>query len=780
MANVQHHKIADRLYLVNQGLDVKAVAKDVPSPTNHLVVIDCSGSMSGELPAIREQLKKKLPKLLAEQDTLSIVWFSGKGQFGTLLENEPVSTLADLQGVEKAIDRWLKPVGLTGFKEPMQEVVTLVEKIGKARPGSVFSLFFMSDGHDNQWSRADILGAVEKAAGHLASSTFVEYGYYADRPTLTAMAEKAGGSLIFAKDFDSYQPVFEAAMAKRIMGGKRVEVEVKGDAVGNFAYALVDGDLVTFEVAAGKVLVPEALSGGIWFLNPTPVGTDGGALADHSKAKADNEGVRAAYAALSLYAVRMKPDVVLSLLRANGDVAFIEQFGGLFGKQAYSAFMDAAKAAAFDASKRFTKGQDSTKVPREDAFTVVEFLRGLVADDSNRVLLDHPAFQYQRIGRGRVDASQVLTEDEQAEVARLTTEMTQTKDAKKIAELAGQIAALSAKGEALKFVADAAPNGYAVTNLTYNEERPNISVLVKKAGTVDLSGRNPAHGIPTTFQTFVYRNYTIVKDGIVNVGVLPCLLSDATRAKMADAVKEGRASTDFFTFEQDGDRQIVLVHLDKLPVINRQMVGEVSAKAFFERQYALTRAQAVAKVYNSIKKELFPRKAEGFAALYGDEGTAWLKEQGFTDYSGFSPKAVQAESTDFYIGKELKVSLKGLSSLPTLKVARENIAKGKVNAPTALMRTAIEAVDTFQASDAYKGASDQNALFEAWLDGEAKAASTTARRLQREIAEDIMTLVVGQTWFTEFKSLDENTMTLTVDGQAIECKAEMREVEVKI
>jgi hypothetical protein len=767
MPTTTSHKITDSLYLIGQTLEAKAATTEVVSPTNHIVVIDCSGSMSGELPEIRTQLKKKLPKLLAEQDTLSIVWFSGKGQFGVLIENEPVATLADLKDVEKAIDRWLKPVGLTGFKEPLVEVQALIERVGKARPGSVFSLFFMSDGQDNQWSKADILKTVESVSGSLAAATFVEYGYYADRPLLTSMAEKAGGSLVHAKDFDSYQPVFEAAMAKKIMGGKRVEVEIGGDPIGGFVYALTDGDLVTFGVQGGKVLVPEGLQT-LYYVSPSSIGT----------VQTDVTPVLgAAYAAMSLYSTRMKSDVILPFLKATGDVAFVEQFAGLFGKQAYSAFMDATKAAAFDPTKRLTKGYDPNKVPREDAYTVLDFLRALSGDDKNRLLLDHEAFRYNRIGRGRVDATSVLTDEEQAEVAKLTAEMAQTKDAKKVAVLAGQIAALTNKPEALKFEAAPAPEGYSITNLTYNEDRPNISVLVKKPGTVDISARNPPAGIPSKFETFVYRNYAIVKDGLVNVKVLPCRVNDQITDSVTQAILDGRAPAEAFTFNSDGT---MLANLDKLPVINRQMVKEVSADDFFTKSYALTQVQAEAKVYNTIKKEQFPRKSEGFSALYGEDGANWLKEQGFTDYSGFNPKAVQAEATDFYMGKELKTSLKGLSSLPTLKVARENIAKNKVNAPTALMQPAIQAVDTFLASDAYKSAADPAALFETWLDGHAKVATDKSRALLREIAETTFTIIVGQVWPKEFGSLDENTRTLTIGGTSVEGKMEQREVEIKL
>ncbi len=281
-----NYEVTPKLHIIRQE-----VAKDEPKtvavelPTNHVLVIDCSGSMSWDLPKIREQLKKKMPKLLKEKDTISVVWFSGRGQCGVLLEGEPVATLGDLKAVENAIDRWLKPVGLTGFKEPLELVPGLVDKVSKGNPSGVFSLFFMSDGCDNQWNRADILKAVEKAGQKVSSATFVEYGYYADRPLLTAMAEKCGGVSIFAQDFDSYAPNFEAVMQKKPTGAPRIEVKVEGDPIGGFVYSLVDGDLITFAVEGGSVKVPEDLKE-FWYLSPNKVGSHAGTLEALSKAAA--------------------------------------------------------------------------------------------------------------------------------------------------------------------------------------------------------------------------------------------------------------------------------------------------------------------------------------------------------------------------------------------------------------------------------------------------------------------------------------------------------------
>ena len=49
----------------------KSETATVESVTNHILVIDCSGSMYYDLPKIRQQLKNKLPSMVKESDTVS-------------------------------------------------------------------------------------------------------------------------------------------------------------------------------------------------------------------------------------------------------------------------------------------------------------------------------------------------------------------------------------------------------------------------------------------------------------------------------------------------------------------------------------------------------------------------------------------------------------------------------------------------------------------------------------------------------------------------------------
>jgi hypothetical protein len=787
------YKISDRLFLIKESIKTNtAIASTTTTATNYIAVVDVSGSMYGAIDRIRDDIKKKLPKLIGDKDTFSLIWFSGRDQFGVILEGEPIATLPDLNRVNGAIDRWLRCVGMTGFKQPLEEVAALAGRVAKKSPGA-FSLFFMSDGCDNQWPRDEVLKAVEKAGAAVTAATFVEYGYYADRPLLTQMAERAGGTLIHSQDFDRFEAVFSESMGRKA-ASKKVSVKLPNvDVVGGFAFGLADKEIPTFAVEKGAVTVPDGMDA-VFFLSPTSIGEDGGELQKISQSLNSTAPIAATYAAVSLFSTRMKPEIVKPLLKVTGDVALIDQFNACFGKQKYSEFMDATKVAAFDTSKRLAKGWDPSKVPPDDAFTVLDTLKLLASDEGNKLLLDHESFKYSRIGRGRLDSAENFTVAEKDEVLALAPNLNLTFDdggtfinaitdnTVKSAVKAKFDEIKATKVEALKFVADESPEGYPVSNLTYNEERANVSVLVKKTGSIDISKRVPSEHkkkLPNTIPSFIYRNYAIIKDGLVNVDVLPVTITKATWDKIQEEQKAGRLPLDVIT---DTGKGIGLVQLTKLPIINAKMVKAVSAKKLFEDEYALTKARAAQKVYKGVLKEKFPdaKKSEGFSVLYGEDAASWLKDQGITDYNGFNPKSTVAPSVDVYNAKKLEIGLKGLSSLPTLKDVREKMAKGKLTASAALMAPAVKEIDDFLASDIYKKAKKQDDVFQAWLEAQAEGQTKITRGLIFDMTQTKFSIIVGQVWPSEFKSIDENSLTINVDGNAIEATLKASEVEEKI
>ena len=199
-----------------------------------------------------------------------------------------------------------------------------------------------------------------------------------------------------------------------------------------------------------------------------------------------------------------------------------------------------------------------------------------------------------------MDAKTQLSSDAVQRIAEITADLVTTKDKAKIAALSQEMQALTEGESPLCFKATPSEDGYKLESLVYNENKPNISVLVKKYGTVDLSGSKarPAT-IPESFPTFVYRNYAIVKDGIVNVKLLPVKASKAT---MDEVIFLSGPEILAYTpvFDTDTDTVEAVMNLDSLPVINQKMTDSVKADKLFDLEYRLFVAQSKAKVYKAL------------------------------------------------------------------------------------------------------------------------------------------------------------------------------------
>jgi hypothetical protein len=133
-----------------------------------------------------------------------------------------------------------------------------------------------------------------------------------------------------------------------------------------------------------------------------------------------------------------------------------------------------------------------------------------------------------------------------------------------------------------------------------------------------------------------------------------------------------------------------------------------------------------------------------------------------------------APSVDFIMGKELEIKLKGYSTLPSLKDVKAKMDAGaKLNGPMTLMSIVIKDVENFLKKNPKN-------LHEKWLTGQTEAQVAKTRGLIWQTAQTKFSVIVGQTWFSEFKSLDENTLTVKIDGQDIVGICEMREIQIKV
>lgn len=727
--------------LLNQ--DVKVVNE----PTNHVMVIDCSGSMSWELPKIRQQLKNKLPNLVKQGDTVSLVWFSGRSQFGMLAEKVKVNDPTDLDRLNTAIDRWLKPVGLTGFVEPLRKVLEMVVD------RKVYSLFFLTDGYDNQWSKDEILKATADLKEYMSGAVFVEYGWCCNRALMTEMAEELGGNLIFCENFDKYEPIISSVLSKSFKSSKKIEVTV-GKPIDGLVWSVSDGAPCTYKVKNGKVSIPEGV-GCIYYytedFNPKDIGLS----------SVDNErDLAPIYQSLIVLSQRMKSKMIRKILTSLGDVKLFNAYANCFGKQNNTDF----QAMAYDASQgnMFEEGRKYNLKINETQFTILDLLEALSNDETN--LFVPSQLNYKKMSRATEDASDTLTEAEQKEVDEMTAKAKTKVDLKKIQAHIKKIQKSRLSG--LEFEYEDEDAGYPISNLVWNEERPNVSLQVRCNGTVELpkSCKYVKDGtLPKNFPTFIFRNYNIIRDGIANIDELPVKLSKITFMALKSV---GLVAGDW-----DADT-VYMINIRKLPTINQSMIREVSAKKLFKLEYDLMTCKASQKVYKAIKEQwVGKRESKGFNELYGEEVATFLKDSGITDYSGFNPRKAQAESTDFYMGIELVSSIKGLGSLPSF-----NEFFKKVQAKKSLTPREELLMASYKDCLAHENDSDR----EEWINKVQKSIISITRGLILEMAKLKFSVVVGQVWFKEFASLEENTLTMNLGGSDVECKVEMKDVEIKI
>lgn len=767
MTNTRSHRIGNDFYLIEQKLPEHYLP--VKSAVNHIIVIDRSGSMAPDLPMIRRQLKGKLPQLVSEGDTVSIVVFSGYNQCVIVCQGAVLSNLNDLKLMNQAIDQWVTPLGLTGFVEPLQAVVQIKERVQSATGNPAFSLFFMTDGCDNLSTRAEILAAAEQL--EMTSSTFVEYGPYADTRLIAKMAAITAGSHIQADGFDDYDPEFERAITKEVTGVPRQVVPIYDILIGDLVYALDEDSIITIMPQFDDTVLAPGHIKSVYYLTSKP--------ASLGQQMGDIESPL--YAAASIFAPRMAPDIIWPILNELMDVRFTKQFSTCFTKENYSDFQKMAKLAAFVGSERGVEGYSSDLIPQSNAFTLIDFLALLTPED--KVLINSPHFQYKRISRKRVDANTTLTKHEIERIKELAAAV--DTDPAAIDELKRVIADAAGK-KALKFTPDPAPDGYSV-DIDYNSSRPNILMGIRIPGTVDLYDINMWASIPLVFPTSIYRKFPLINDGMTNIATLPMNLCRDTHGAIVRLVNDAVLPPDFITDSLDG---YMLIHLDKLPLVNRAMAERPSAKTLFQREYELVQLKSVQKIYNYYMNTHFPVKGETFKARYGEEQAVWLKEQGITE-SGFNPKSESVTSTDFYMGRalELKLEAKSDRSGKVVKIdvngttvveAFAQMAANKYTPAGRMMATAIADVTAFLGSNIYLNAPNKDDLFKTWLAGKTKTTTASVRKLMQELAKIKLVILATQSWFVEFASVDDNTLTIQVNGEDVVGTAVLKEVKVNI
>lgn len=721
------YKISNKLYLNSYAVG-NTVNKQVQArtPINHVYCCDISGSMSSVLPKMREQLKNKLSSIVHPGDTVTIIAFADGRDCYVIKKLAKLDNGNDLKQMQDAIDKYLRPECCTDFRLPIDETRKI---FAETKTNAAWNWIFLSDGGHNCGPFQQVVDGLNAIKSDVASCTIIEYGYWADSDRLSQMAQILGGTKIPAKDFDSYLPVIEGAFKGKVTS-KKIVVDVN-KFLANLKVQLffyVDSDIVVVAPDAhGNIYVPAGV-GTFYSVSEKVVGET-----------TTDEATDALYAAAYVFAdlpttqCMSKYEVVKDILVKLADGKFIELFSDAYGKQKLFEFQTQVREATFDAKKRGKKLTATQIKAIKSKYCVMDLINDLTSDEDNKVCVASPDFQYNRIGSKQV-AKVELSDADKAKLATANS----TRD---LNEIQAQI-------EAEKTVkVNPIDKGYPISDLTWNEERANLSIQ----STIDVELELPKNRFASKVKSTIIRNYTIIKDGILNMTELPLILSSSTYNKFKE--------NELLVFKKDktlkDGTHKVLLDFSKLPIINTAKIRACKMSTLTKNALKLNDYKFELKYLGFLKKEI------GASAVCSNPVPADRKEyfESLGIKNGvYSPKTLAEKSGDFYMALTLNSEFNGLKSIPKIEDVEKKLKSGKSLTQTEeYMKNVMAYIDTKYLSkkvgDDYKTAV-KNAF---------DILTIKKREVQEKVAQTKFALIISRKWFADRENFDDNHDTIQSD-----------------
>ncbi|MBW4552015.1 MAG: VWA domain-containing protein [Aphanocapsa sp. GSE-SYN-MK-11-07L] len=178
---------------VNQrqlSIAVSAIASgsERNAPLNLCLILDHSGSMSGEPLETVKQAAQSLVDRLQASDRLSVVVFDHAAK--VLIASQ---LAADTAKIKAQIGR-LEPQGGTAIDQGMK---LGIEQLADQRQGKISQAFLLTDGENEHGDNQRCLQFAELAASYNITLNAFGFGYHWNQDILEQIADAGGGSLTF-------------------------------------------------------------------------------------------------------------------------------------------------------------------------------------------------------------------------------------------------------------------------------------------------------------------------------------------------------------------------------------------------------------------------------------------------------------------------------------------------------------------------------------------------------------------------------------------------------
>lgn len=629
------------LAIINfDNFDVGSTVKDVP--IHYIQIIDRSGSMYDDIDELIENVKETI-RHMKESDFYTIIWFSGKGQYRTILKG--ISCDHSQDDEFRVLDSIKSVIGLTCFNEATSEAISITDEL-KDLCGTVSITLFtdgMSTVSGDNLAMTDLLDKiVDKYNNKIIAFNTIGYGDYCEETLLSSWSNRTQyGLFTHQSHIDQYFDIFDSNMeVLSEMSASSINVELKDSNSVKMYYSTnkfvkkVEDSKLSYTMCPSRnqiILVSEESS----MDNLTVVVNGIEYSMKDVKTNINENWINSIFYKIA-YAEYATGNTYTSLhyLDIVGDKDLIDDHMNSFNKRERAKHTTWLKRAVRSTQYRNPQSAPVDYIPDPNVPCVIDLLTVIA---TNNCLYDPNYTTYSRIGKKVEDRFNMFVSN-------------------------GDLCEIS--------------------DIVFNEEHLNVSIRFKMDGYVRLNPRQAKEvGLNDEFGCSIFRTHTIIKDGNFNVETISI---KTNKPAIQDYIKD-KFGYAIDSFTDDG---CMVINLTKIPVVNRSY-NNVGIDTIYQRTKNIAIARSYLKVIKYLISQLPSSTIE--SRKYTDEQVKLLNEYSIRNgiYNGIDNKIPKNDDCDFYVTRTVKFFLKGFSSSSVLSPV-VNLINGKSKKSDKYMLEALE------------------------------------------------------------------------------------------
>lgn len=635
--------INKKVVVINHKQEQKESEQKAVSCLHHIHILDRSGSMSGSIGELIENVKQTIDYMAAE-DFVSVIWFSSAGQYKTLIKGARKD-----DSIKVLLDSIKSTLGCTCFSDPLREVSDIIEELAPICPN--FNVTLFTDGEPVcPWSDREeevkIHKAIDLYADKVIAINTVGYGNYYNKELLTGISQRSEfGQMIHSSQISEYQQIFSHNYERiKDLVVDPVDIVAKDSQIiyiGTNNSKLAN-DSIHFNMLEKKknqfaIIGPDEKDFSFEYQGEVYNSNDGEKIPFTTEA---NILYSLAY---QTYYIGHR-DICLDIMSKNlKDKAFVDMHMSAFTKDEVAKYLKELRKAVFKPKYRLANGEcPDNYLPAEDATCVFDVLRYLCDSNAEYVYSSN----YNRIGRKSEDSFNLFKWDDKVHSTKMS-------------------------------------------ELVLNDKELNVSLRSKITGVVSLNPKSASKvGLPSQLNAYTYRNQTIIKDGYLNMETIQVLLTNET----LNEFKQKFPEVNIQSLANIDDKVMICIDFTTIPVINKMYSNvNTQAKYVLDNLYESNVIALKLKVVDQYLKD-----NQTFEE-YTEEQLEVLKEHGLDKtlcYGGVNVVTADKNEDDFYMARQMEFAVKGLASLPSFNAAKKKIDDDKkLNAYDVIIKDEISLIE---------------------------------------------------------------------------------------